>query len=54
MGGWGQIFQLLASEDVESNQVDLCVTVFASLGGGHVDDLARTALDDDDAVVSQG
>jgi hypothetical protein len=30
------------------------VTVLASLGGGHVDDLARAALDDDEAVLPQG
>jgi len=54
VGRWGEIFQLLASEDVESDQVDLCVTVLASLGGGHVDDLAWTTLDDDEAVLSQG
>ncbi len=54
VGGGRQIFQLLVGEDIESRQVDLCVTVFASLGGGHVDDLAGTALDDDKAVLSQG
>lgn len=54
MGGWGEIFQLLASEDVESNQVDLGVTVLSSLGGGHVDNLAWTALDDNETVLSQG
>ena len=53
MGGWGEIFQLLASEDVKSSQVDLGVTVLASLGGGHIDDLAGTTLDDDEAVLPQ-
>lgn len=33
------IFKLLAGEDVESDKVDLGVTVLASLGGRHVDDL---------------
>jgi hypothetical protein len=33
--------------------VDLGVAVFASLGGGHFHDLARTVLDDDEAVLSQ-
>lgn len=54
VGGWAQIFQLLASEDVDSNEMDLGVTVLAGLGGGHLDDLAWTALDDDEAVLSQG
>jgi hypothetical protein len=49
-----EILQLLASEDVDGDQVNLSVTVFARLGGRHVDDLAGTALDDDKAVLSQG
>jgi hypothetical protein len=53
VGRWGQIFQLLASKDIESSQVNLCVTVLASLGSGHVDDLAGTTLDDDEAVLPQ-
>ena len=54
MGRGRKIFQLLASEDVESDQVDLCVTMLASLRSGHVDDLAGAALDDDEAVLPQG
>lgn len=53
MGGGRQIFQLLAGEDVDGDQVNLRVTVLASLGGRHFDDLARTALDDDVAVLPQ-
>lgn len=49
-----QVFQLLASEDIDSDQMNLSVTVLSSLGGGHVDDLAGTALDDDVAVLPQG
>ena len=49
-----EILQLLASEDVDGDQVNLSVTVFARLGGRHVDDLAGTALDDDEPVLSQG
>jgi hypothetical protein len=30
------------------------VTVLASLGGGHVDNLARPVLDHNEAVLSQG
>lgn len=54
MSRWREIFQLLASEDVESDQVNLCVTVLASLGGGHVDNLAWATLDDNESVLSQG
>lgn len=48
-----QIFELLASEDVEGDQVDLGVTVLASLGGGHFDNLAGTVLDDNVTVLTQ-
>lgn len=54
MGGWGEIFHFLAGEDVEGNQVDLCVTVLPSLGGGHFDNLAWATLDNNEAVLSQG
>lgn len=33
--------------------MDLGVTVLARLGGGHLDDLARTVLDDDETVLPQ-
>ena len=38
---------------VSSDKVDLGVTVLAGLGGGHVDDLARPALDDDVTVLAE-
>ena len=53
VGGGRQIFVLLAGEDVKSDQVDLGVTVLASLGGGHIDDLAGTSLDDNVTVLPQ-
>lgn len=53
VGGGGQILQLLASEDINGDDVDLGVTVLASLGGRHVDDLARAALDDNVTVLPQ-
>jgi hypothetical protein len=53
VGGWAKIFVLLASEDVDGDQVDLGVTVLAGLGGGHVDNLAWAALDDDVTVLPQ-
>jgi hypothetical protein len=45
---------LLVGEDVNSDKMDLGVTVLASLGGRHVDDLAGTALNDDVAVLAKG
>jgi hypothetical protein len=54
VGGWAEFFELLASKDVNGNEMDLCVAVLASLGGGHVDDLARAVLDADEAVLPQG
>ena len=53
MGGGRQIFELLASEDVDSDQVDLGVTVLSSLGGRHVDNLAGTTLDHNVTVLTQ-
>lgn len=54
VGGGAQLFQLLRGEDVDGDQVDLGVTVLASLGGGHLDDLARAVLDDNESVLPQG
>jgi hypothetical protein len=54
VGGGRQIFEFLASEDVNGSKMDLGVTVFASLGRGHFDDLAGAAFDDDEAVLPQG
>ena len=54
VGGRAQFFELLASEDINGNKMDLCVTVLASLGGRHVDDLAGTSLNDDVAVLAKG
>lgn len=50
----GQIFELLASEDVNSDEMDLRVAMFAGLGGGHLDDLAGTLFDDHETVLPQG
>ena len=54
MGGWAQLFELLAGEDIDGDKMDLGVTVLTGLRGGHVDDLARTVLDADKSVLSQG
>lgn len=53
VGRRAQLFELLRGEDVDGDQVDLGVTVLASLGGGHFDDLAGTVLDDDETVLPQ-
>lgn len=54
MGGGAEFFQLLGSEDVDGDQMDLGVTVLSGLGGGHLDDLARAVLDADETVLPQG
>ena len=54
MGGGRQVFKLLAGEDVNGGKMDFGMTVLASLGGAHFDNLAGTALDDDEAVLPQG
>jgi len=53
VGGWAEILELLSGEDIKGDQVDLGVSVLSRLGGGHLDDLARTALDDDVPVEEQ-
>lgn len=53
MGRGGQILKLLASENIDGNNVDLGVAVLASLGGGHLNNLARAALDDNKTVLPQ-
>jgi len=54
VGGWTQIFELLAGENVDGNKMDLCVTVLASLGGRHIHDLAGAVLDHNESVLAQG
>ena len=54
VGGWAEIFHLLAGEDVDGDQMDLGVTVLAGLGGGHFNNLAGAALDHNEAVLAQG
>ena len=53
VGGWAQFFELLSSEDVNGSKMDLCVTVLASLGGRHVDNLAWAVLDDYETVFAK-
>lgn len=53
VGGGAEIFKLLASEDVNRNEMDLGVTVLAGLRSAHFDDLARSALDNDESVLAE-
>lgn len=53
MGGRAQLFKLLGGEDVDGNQVDLGVSVLAGLRGGHLDNLAGTVLNHNEAVLPQ-
>ncbi len=53
MGGGAKFLQLLAGEDVDTDKMDLGMPVFAGLGRGHFHYLARTALDDDMAILPQ-
>jgi hypothetical protein len=54
VGGWAKFFELLASENINGNKMDLGVAVFTGLGGRHVHDLAGAVLDDNEAVLPQG
>lgn len=53
MSRWAQFFKLLASEDIDGNEMDLSMTMLSSLGGRHVDNLAGAILNDHKAVLSQ-
>ena len=53
MSGWRQVLVLAAVENVKGDDMNLGVAVLASLGGGHVDNLAWTALDNDVAVLAE-
>jgi hypothetical protein len=53
VSGRAKIFQLLAGEDVNGNEMDFGVAVFAGLRGRHFDDLAGAVLDDDETVLPQ-
>ena len=53
VGGGAKIFKLLASKDINCNEMNLGVTVLAGLGGAHFDNLARAALDDDESVLAK-
>ncbi len=52
VGGGAKIFELLAGEDVNGDEMDLSVTVLASLRGAHLDNFAGAALDDHKAILT--
>jgi len=54
VGGGTDVFEFLSSEDVDRNQVHLCMPVLASFGGGHINDLARPALDHNMTILPEG
>lgn len=54
VGRWGKILQLLLGEDVFSDEMNLGVSMLSGLGGRHVDDLARTVLDENVSTLPQG
>lgn len=50
VGGWAKLLHFLSGEDVDGDQVNLCVTVLPGFGGAHFDDLARALFNDDVSV----
>ena len=52
VSGWWQIFEFLASEDVDGDQVNLCVTMLSSLWSWHIDDFTWSIVDDNVTVLS--
>jgi len=51
VGGWAKFFELLASENIDGDEMNFSVTVLASLGSGHIDDLAGAILDANKTVL---
>jgi len=54
VGGGADVLKLFAGEDVESHHVNLGVTVFPGLGGGHLHDLAGPVLDHNETSFAKG
>jgi len=54
VGGRAQLFELLAGEDINGDQVDLGVTVLSGLGSRHVNNLAGTSLDHNVTTLAEG
>ena len=54
VGGRRDVFVLLSSENVNTDQVDLGRAVLSGLAGAHVDNLTGTTRDDDESVLTEG
>lgn len=54
VGGRAKIFELLAGEDIDGDEMNFGMAVLACLRCTHLDNLAGAALDDDKAVLPQG
>jgi hypothetical protein len=54
VSGRAKLFQLLTSEDVNRDKVDLGVAMFPSLGGRHIDNFAGTVFNNNETVLPQG
>jgi len=54
VGGGTDFFILLSSEEVDSNEMDLGVSVLPGLGSAHIHDLAGEPLDDHMTVLAEG
>ena len=54
MGRGAQILELLTGEDVDGDEVNLSMTVLSSLGGRHLNNLARVTLDDNVSTLAEG
>lgn len=53
MGGWAEIFQLLAGEDIDGHEMDFGVAMLAGLGSAHFHNFAWAVFDDDETVLPQ-
>jgi len=53
VSGGTEIFVFPLSKDINSNQMDFSVTVFAGFGGTHVDNLARTTFNKNIPVLTK-
>jgi len=53
MGRGAEILKLLAGEDVNSDKMNLGMSVLSGLRGAHLDDFARAVFDADETVLAK-
>lgn len=53
MGGRAKVLQLLPSENINRDKMDLSMPVLAGLGSTHFNNFARAAFDHNEAVLPQ-